>query len=251
MEAANALDGNDAAPGEDFTCPCDSGAASLVSIDQIDFGAAVVAADRLRIIAARFRMRVFPLAGRAHGELAHARALPVIGHGIKNGEARPAGSAVDEGVEIAAVLGVEKFPLAFFASGDIRRDKNLALFLFALDDIETCKIFIRIRHFRIQLQYSGTDGRAVQDFFPKSAQRAFISLREDFHVRPLVGHRSENAHTVRQPAHKRTEPDSLHDTVYLEIPKRHDMLSLPYISHASIFYSPCFFPSSVLSRIGF
>ena len=135
VEAADALDGRDAARSEDAAHFLDgSGPSHRLMAKQVDLGAAVVAADGLRIVAAALGRDVLLVAGLAHREFLHARALAVVRHGLEDGQPRAAGRAVDEGVQVAAVVRVEELRAALVARRDVGRDEDVAALLGTLDD---------------------------------------------------------------------------------------------------------------------
>ena len=134
VKAADALDGDDP-PIDDSLSGCDDGlTAPFGPVQEIDFGTTVVAADGLGIVTPRLGVGIFIFALRAHGKFAHTRPLAVIGHGVEDGQPRPAGRAVDEGMEIAAVRLVKEFFLTGIADGNVRRDEDIAFFPGAFDN---------------------------------------------------------------------------------------------------------------------
>ena len=66
---------------------------------------AFIAADRLRVIAPRLRVRVFIFTFGAHRKCAHRRPHSVIGHAVEDREPGPAVRTVYKGVQIPAVPG--------------------------------------------------------------------------------------------------------------------------------------------------
>ena len=135
MKAADALDSNDTALADHTPrmrngspiCLCrihlrriHRQGVCLVRMQEVDSRTAVVAADRLRIIAPAFCMRVFVLTGGAHRKGLHAGAFPVIGHPVKDGNSGAARGAVDKGMQITPVVLVEQFLLASVTDSDIR-----------------------------------------------------------------------------------------------------------------------------------
>ena len=139
MEAADALDSDDAARLQHAPCAGNRGMISLVTIQKKDTRAAIVAADGLRIVAARFGVRVLEATFVAHRKSPHARAFAVVGHSVEAREARPAGCAVDEGMEITAIGFVEKLCPALRADGDVRGYEDIAALMGAFDDLEIGK----------------------------------------------------------------------------------------------------------------
>ena len=140
MKTADAFDRDDVPIEDGFANGRNGVSSPFVPVQKVDFGTAVIAADGLCVVTPRFGMSIFILALRAHGKLAHARPLPVVGHGVEDRQPRAASRAVDKGMEIAAVVLVKELPLAGLADGNVRRNEDIALFLGAFDD---GKIIIR------------------------------------------------------------------------------------------------------------
>ncbi len=69
------------------------------------------------------RVIVFGLAMRAHFEGRHGGVLAVIRNAPDDGEPGAAISAVDEGIKVAAVGGVEHFAKAVIAGCNVWRDE--------------------------------------------------------------------------------------------------------------------------------
>jgi len=181
VEAADALYCGDAAPADDLPCVQDGGLARLGPARNVDPGAAVVAAHRLGVEAPGGRGGIFIAALPAHGKLAHAGSHPVVGHGIKYGEAGPAVRAVDERVQVAAVAGVEKLLGALGAYGDIGRNENVPVFVGAGDYFE-----FRVAGRDLILNLNADDLRAVGGVvlqtFPEVFQFLGLALGVYLHV---------------------------------------------------------------------
>ncbi len=92
-------------------------------INESEAGPADRAGVGLGVEAAVGGVVVLFLAGRAHLEDTHGGVGAVVGYIGDDGEARAAVGAVGEGVAVAAVGGVEDFPQAVGAGGDVRRDE--------------------------------------------------------------------------------------------------------------------------------
>ena len=139
--------------------------------EQVDLRPAIIAADGLRIVAAALRRDVFLVAGLAHRELLHARALAVVRHGLEDGQARAAGRAVDEGVQVAAVFGVEELGAALVAGRDVRRDEDVAALLGALDDGKIRIGLIGVGHLvHVDLEDGRALGGLLRDALDKELQ---------------------------------------------------------------------------------
>ncbi len=143
VEAAQALDGDDAPCGDEFAAALDDGVAFLagapdggdwpgvgrgaglrIALAPRDVRAALKAGIRLGVEAPVERIGVFGGAGGAHGEAVHGGHGAVIGQVADDGEARSAVGAVDEGVVVAPVCGVEELADAVRAGGDVGRDQR-------------------------------------------------------------------------------------------------------------------------------
>ena len=134
MEAPEPLDGNDAPVYQQLGAPLDDRIAFLARrparrrtrraapvLAPRDVGPAGKAGVRLGVEPAVGGVGIFGGAFRAHGEGVHRGRRPVIGQRADDGEARAAVGAVDEGVVIASVGGVEEFPQTVVARCDVRR----------------------------------------------------------------------------------------------------------------------------------
>ena len=73
----------------------------------------------LRVEAAVGRIVVLGLAGRAHFEARHRGLRAVVGNAARDGEARAAVGAVEEGIAVAAIVGIEQFAQAIGAGGGV------------------------------------------------------------------------------------------------------------------------------------
>ena len=80
---------------------------------------AVIAADRLRVITPRLRVRVFKFTVGAHREYAHRSPNPVVRHAIEDREPWSAIRAVDKWVQIPFVRRIKQLSLAVRANGKI------------------------------------------------------------------------------------------------------------------------------------
>ena len=120
MKTADALYRYDLTVDDGLADGRDGSTSAQGSVEQVYFGTAVVAADRLGIIAAVVRRRILGMAGFAHREFAHAGPLAVVGHGFEDGQARSAGCAVYEGMQVAAVVRIVELGPAFIAGRYIR-----------------------------------------------------------------------------------------------------------------------------------
>ena len=206
--------------------------------EQVDLRPAIIAADGLRIVAAALRRDVLLVAGLAHRELLHARALAVVRHGLEDGQARAAGRAVDEGVQVAAVFGVEELGAALVAGRDVRRDEDVAALLGALDDGKIRIGLIGVGHLvHIDLEDGRALGGLLRDALDKLLQCCVITLGKDFDIGALVADGAAYLAGVGEPAHERAEADTLHDAVDLDVQTFHRLnpqLLIEFLAYSSV-----------------
>ena len=86
--------------------------------------ATVRAGDGLGVVAAVSGVGVFVGTRLTHREIRHRRGGPVVGQIGDDGIARTAVRARDEGMQVSAIAGVEQFPQAVGADGDIGRNQG-------------------------------------------------------------------------------------------------------------------------------
>ncbi len=106
--------------GKGLVLEMDPHSLRIRSIQEIDLRAAVIAADRLGIVAPCLRMGIFVFTVRTHREIRHTGPFPVIGHRVQNRQARPAGGTVNKRMHITAVCRIIQFLSAFRTGGDVR-----------------------------------------------------------------------------------------------------------------------------------
>ena len=229
VEAADAFDGDAAAAREHFARSRDGCAAAyLLRVQQVDLRAAVIAADRLRVVAPRGRRVVLGGAGVAHGELPHARALAVVGHGLEDGEARPAGRAVDERVQVAPVRRIVELRAALFTRRDVRRYEDIAALPRALDDGERGERRVSGtsgERLRLHAQDDGALRRLVFDGMQELLAGDVAPLRENLDIGAFVRDAAADAELCGEAADERAEADALHDAVNLAVVKGHGSTS--------------------------
>ena len=141
MEATDALHRHDTAlPDHPPGLPQGFLAPDFRLSQKIQLRAAVGTADGLGVIAPVRRILVLPRAVRAHGKVLHGCALPIIGKAVQNAEPGTAAGAVDEGMEIAAVLRIHQLCLTLRAHGNVRRYKDFSRGFRALHNAEVRKM---------------------------------------------------------------------------------------------------------------
>ena len=213
MEPADSLYRHNAAFRDDAAGVSDGLSAPFVPIHNVYFRSAIVAAYRLRIVSPGLGIIVFLRTFRTHGKFLHTGPFPVIGQRVQDRQPRTAAGAVDERMLIPPVLRIIHLLDAFITDGDIRRYKDLALGLFALNDLKGGKgrwirCFFHI-HFKDRRSFRRPVFQGIQErvhLFP-------VPLCEDLHVGTFVAHRSGDPRLHGMPAHRRPEPHALHDPV--------------------------------------
>ena len=213
MEASDPLDGHNAA-GKDGPSGKSNGLPSLFPpARQIDPGPAVIAADRLGVIAAGGRIVVFLPAPGAHGKYLHGGPVPVIGQGVQDGQPGAAAGAVDKGMEISGICGIIHLLSALVADGYVRGDEYLPFCLFALDDGKVRKgdRILYLPH--IDLEDGGPSGRPVLQSLQEGGYPLRASLGKDLHIGPLVADAPPDESGCGMPCHGGSEAHPLNDAV--------------------------------------
>ena len=212
MKAADPLDRHDLAFHDRASGRCDRVTAALGTAYQIHLRTAVIAADRLRIIASGLGMCVLPFTSRTHRKLSHTGALPVIRHRIQDRDARTAGCAVDKRVHVPAVIRIIELLLAFITSRDIRGDENSPRFLLALNNQKLFRVDrISIPH--INFEDTGSLRSLGCQIMQKLIHLLLCSARKDLNIRAFIGHASDDAGRIRDAADKRPEADTLYNSI--------------------------------------
>ena len=164
------------------------------------------------------RVVVLPLAGRAHGELRHGGLWPVIRNAARNGEARPAVGAVQERISIAAVVGVQQFPLAIRAGGRIRGNSRAdPAHNLTGNDMESCTAGLCpgkgqfAHHNRVDARQRR---RLAAQTHEKRGHSRWWPLNLDGHTIGIVSNQPRQALFDCQPIDKRTKPHPLHDAAH-------------------------------------
>lgn len=185
--------------------------------------AAVGAADGLGVVAAVLGVVVFGGAAGAHGEGFHGGAAAVVGGGFLDGEAGAAVCAVDEGVEVAGVLGVVEFVGAVVAGGDVGGDVDGALFALALYDLEVVEVeggFGEL--FGMEGEDDGAGGGILLEGAVEGLAGGGGALGVDFDVGAFVGNGAADAVGTGEVGDEGAEADALDDAGNLGVEKRHD-----------------------------
>ena len=141
-------------------------------------GAADGACVGLGVEAAVEGVVVLGLAGGTHGEDGHGGLRPVVGDAASDGEARTAVGAVEEGITVAAVGGIEELAETVGTGGGIGRNAggNLA-FDFAGDDAES-----PIASWRQVANGDGVDAGEGRNFDAEAVQECFDACGRAFNL---------------------------------------------------------------------
>ena len=176
----------------------------------------------------RSRGSVFTSTVRAHGEACHRGLRPIIGDVLDDCEARSAVGAVDEGIMVAAVMGVEEFAQAIRADGDIRRNglEGLGSGL-RVQDFKACEADLqgRRKQGNRQCEKAGAPrrgGRLRRHPGPLAAHLPGISTpAEVFRTHPRIPSREAEL------ANKGAEADPLNNARDVDIGPTHHFIRRP------------------------
>ena len=131
MEAPQAADGQNRPVQEHFGASCERSFSLLfplpVSVQNPETRPATRARVRLGVVPPVGRSVILLQAGRTLGKGIHARAYPVVWHGLDDREPRSTIGASDEGVPVPPILGIEKLPLAGRTDRHVGADREAAL----------------------------------------------------------------------------------------------------------------------------
>ena len=164
-----------------------------------------------------------------HEETVHRCGRSVIRQRSDDGKAWPAVSAVDKGVVIASVGGIEQFTQAIVAGGNIGRDERRvrglvlrcydakALFVGGIPTVG-CQVH------NLDMLYAGCRGRMLRKRGNKSIERIGRSVRLDMHAVARIEHPSANAMRNGLAIHKRPHADALHNARYMDMRMSHATL---------------------------
>ena len=213
VKAADPLDRRDAAFGDNPTGLRHCSMAPFRTVEQVELGPTVRAADRLGVVAPGRRIRVLSSACRTHRKILHARPLSVVGQLVENRQPRAAVRTVDKRMQITPIVRIEKLRLALVANGDVRRDENRALHLFAVHNLKVVELSRGVHRFDFGLQHNGPLRRGVLDLIFKSRDLFRGALSENFHPGTAVAHLSADPEGFSISADRRPEPDALNDAV--------------------------------------
>ena len=200
--------------GKGLVLEMDPHSLRIRSIQEIDLRAAVIAADRLGVVAPGQGTVILLGTGPAHGKHLHAGPLPVVGQGVQDGQPRAAAGAVDKRMEVSFVRRVVHLPDAVLADRNVRRDEDLPPGLFALYDGKS----VIGRGFFQFLFVDPEDGGPARGLVPEQALKGFdlplLPLRHDLDIGPLVADAAPDPGCRGMPVDGGPESDPLDDPVY-------------------------------------
>ena len=159
---------------------------------------------------------VLGLAGRAHFEARHGGLRAVVGNAARDGEARAAVGAVEEGIAVAAVVGTKQLAQAVSAGGRVGGNAggDLAARL-AGDDAEFFFSF-----WRNVADNDRIDAREGRSFGVEAAAKGFDaiggSLDLDGHAAGIVADEAGQSLFLREAVDEGTKADALHDAAHRE-----------------------------------
>ncbi len=218
MEPTEPLERDDLAGRDQFRGPLDRvGPARPARCVEEAYGrSAGGAGDRLGVEPPIGGIAILTLARIAHRERAHAGALTVVRERQDDREARAAVRAVDEGVAVPAVLGIEQLAQAIGAGRRVRGEQAVAA-------LQVEALF----HLEAHGAHRGRLGPADvldarerrclrRDRLAEAVEIGRRALRRDLDHPAAVADPAADPEPTRQPPHERSEPDALHHATHLD-----------------------------------
>ena len=162
----------------------------------------------------------------AHGKTIHRRGRSVIRQRSDDGKAWAAVSAVDKGVVIASVGGIEQLAQAIVAGGDIGRDerrvRGLVLRCYDAKTLFTGGIpTVGCQVHSLDMLYAGCRRRMLRKRGNKSIERIGRSVRLDVHAVARIEHPAANAMRHGLAIHKRSHANALHNARHVNMHMPH------------------------------
>ena len=190
---------------------------------------AVKAGIGLRVKAPVKRVAILCGALGAHGKAIHRRGRSVIRQRPDDGKARPAVGAVDKGVVIASVGGVEQLAQAVITGGDIggdeRRVHGLILRRYDTKDLLIVGIpSVGLQVCNGDMLNAGRGRRVLRQRGDKFVERLTQSMRLDVHAIARVEHPAANAMRHSLAIHKWPHANALHNARYMDMHMSHATL---------------------------
>ena len=244
MESAQALDGDDATAGQQLNAALDDSVAGLAcgadgrcrgripariavySLAPRNMRPAIKAGIGLRVKTPVEWVGILRGALGTHGETVHRCGRSVIRQRSDDGKAWAAVSAVDKGVVIASVGGIEQFAQAIVTGGDIGRDERRvrglvlrcydakALFIGGIPTVG-CQVH------NLDILYAGCCRCMLRKRGNKSIERIGRSVRLDMHAVARIEHPSTNAMCHGLAIHKRSHANALHNARHMNMHMPH------------------------------
>ncbi|MCK7527005.1 MAG: hypothetical protein MZV64_60070 [Ignavibacteriales bacterium] len=136
----------------------------------------------------------------------------VVGDVLDDGEARSAVGAVDEGIAVAPVVGVEEFAQAVVADGDVGRDGlEGAVHGFRVDDVEGGESVCGAEGRRSVRRCGREAGLRRAARYDEGVQHILVAIHFDVHTRGGVAHPAVEFEARGKVVHERAEADPLDD----------------------------------------
>ena len=244
VKSAQTLDGDDTATGQQLNTAVDNGVAGLARgadgrqrggfarliaharFAPHDMRPAIKAGIGLRVKTPVEWVGILRGTLRTHGKTIHRRGRSVIRQRPDDGKARSAVSAVDKGVVIASVGGIEQLAQAIVAGGDIGRDERRVRGL-VLRCHNTKALLIgsapaaRLQIRNIDSLNASRRGRMLRKSSDKSVNRLGTGVRLDMHAVARVEHPSANAMRHGLAIHKRSHANALYNARYMNMHMPH------------------------------
>ena len=190
---------------------------------------AVKAGIGLRMKAPVKRVAILCGALGAHGKAIHRRGRSVIRQRPDDGKARPAVGAVDKGVVIASVGGVEQFAQAVVTGGDIGGDERRVHGLILRRYDTKGLLIVGIPSVGLQVCNSdmlnaGRGRRVLRQRGDKAVECLDRSMRLDVHAIARVEHPAANAMRHSLAIHKWPHANALHNARHVNMHMPHATL---------------------------
>lgn len=210
--AAEALDGDDLAATQarqGFGDGIVDDQQAALRVAQREARTTFRAGVRLRMETPIRRIVVFAPAVRTHGEGRHAGVRPVVGQVARQGVARAAVRAVDEGMAPAPVGGIEQLGEAVRAGGGIRRHRGIRRAVETDFYLEAAHV-ARRRFRRLHGRHAGQRRRFGLEPRDEILDRRHGALHLDVHALAVVAHPAGEVQFLRQAIDEGPEADALH-----------------------------------------
>ena len=180
---------------------------------EIDLRSAVIAADRLGVIAPGLRAVIFLRTAGAHGKFLHTGPLPVIRQGVQNGQPGTAAGAVDERMLIASVRRIFHLRFTVITDRYIGRNKYLSLCLLAFNNGELREFRFCLRILAVDLQDGGPAGRPLLQRVQESSYLGFSPLSKYLHIRTFIAYAAPDSCFHGMSGNGGPETDALYDAI--------------------------------------